>query len=222
MREIGKLIFKGRITFVFAFFYVVVNAFIWAQNGYVYPPSKVSPLWTSWFNPTEDWGKTSFIQGVLTNFFLVLGAIAFAEYYARIHQQKIIYGYLSVDVIFVIGVSSTYIVSWVNFPYLGYYNSGSSILAFTFILTYCVYFWLNLFHYIAIKKNGPLTKKMFVFTLLPCILYLFGLSPYYLGNKFHYIGLEVFFLLLVITLPLEYLFYQITNKKIAGQEIPRL
>ncbi len=200
-----------RISIIFTFFYIGVNGIVLLVNGFKYPVNPLFTFLTSWFNLSEDYSFSSFYVGFSLNFLVPLSIIATYEYYLMSTSLRDKYYFVNVYVSFVFGVIATYILSaynWVKFHYPG---SGSSILAFGFLILFIFYFCVNLsFSYdkklerrksieeLGIKKTNLIIKIMSVITAIS--LYCFSYLLFIFQNKswgLHVDGLIIFILLVL-------------------------
>lgn len=195
-----------KIAIVFTFFYVVVNGIDLLVNGFKYPTTPLFTFLTAWFNLSEDYSSRSFYVGFLYNFIPPLICIIIYEIYLMRQPIKEKLYFVNVEVVFTLGVFSTYVVSAVTWKVYHYPGSGSSILGFTLLMLVIFYSWLNVMLLVKmklekwrLKKEIHIKKKEFKYNILmvifviglysfPFLLYIINNSSWYL----HVLGFIIF------------------------------
>lgn len=200
-----------KIAIVFTFFYVVVNGIDLLVNGFKYPTTPLFTFLTAWFNLSEDYSYSSFYVGFLSNFIPPLICIIIYEIYLmRLPIKEKLY-FVNVEVVFTLGVFSTYVVSAVTWQVFHYPGSGSSILGFTLLMLVIFYSWVNVRFLVkmklekwSLKKEIHIKKEEFKYNILMVIfvgLYSFPFLLYIINNSswiFHVFGFIIFIVFVFI------------------------
>lgn len=198
---------KWRITSIFGFFYVVVNLIFYVINGNIYPTGHLYTFLTTWFNWSENWDYTSVRYGFLENFGLPFFFVLMAEYYSRNIQQQQTKNYLSIDAIFAVGVIATYIMTGLDWYFVssnvaGQYalGSGSSVVAFTFFVSYLLILLIDSLILVRTHSFGNVVLKsitlLLTFVLIGSLSLIGSIQDFSKSN--HLVGLAVFCLFVLV------------------------
>ncbi len=195
-----------RISIIFTFFYIGVNGLILLINEFKYPTAPLFTFLTAWFNISEDYSYSSFYVGFLSNFVPPLICIIIYEIYLMRQPIKEKLYFVNVEVVFTLGVFSTYVVSAVTWKVYHYPGSGSSILGFTLLMLVIFYVLVNVRFLFkmklekwSLKKEIHIKKEEFKSNILMVIfaigLYSFLFLQYIISNSswyLHVLGFIIF------------------------------
>lgn len=200
-----------KISIIFTFFYLGVNGIILLINGFKYPTAPLFTFLTAWFNLSEDYSSPSFYLGFLFNFVPPLICIIIYETYLMRQPIKEKLYFVNVEVVFTLGVFTTYVVSAVTWKVYHYPGSGSSILGFTLLMLVIFYTWVNVrllgkmkLEKWRLKKEIHIKKKEFMYNILMVIfvgLYSFPFLLYIINNSswnFRVLGFILFIVFVLI------------------------
>ena len=195
-----------KVSMIFTFFYVGVNGLILLINGFKYPTAPLFTFLTAWFNLSEDYSYSSFYLGFLFNFIPPLICIIMYEIYLMRQPIKEKLYFVNVEVVFTLGVFSTYVVSAVTWKVYHYPGSGSSILGFTLSMLFIFYFSVSLSYNPKRNLNRRRLRKeinikkdefnlMIIKVILFIVLSIISFSIYIINNSswyLHVLGFIIF------------------------------
>ncbi len=217
-----------KISIIFTFFYVGVNGIVLLVNGFKYPANPLFTFLTSWFNLSEDYNYSSFLDGFASNFIPLLIPLIVYEFYLMRQPIKEKLYFINADVAFTFGVISTYFISaftWIVFHYPG---SGSSILGFALSMLVIFYLSIDLSYNhrknlekMRLKKEIDIKREKFyniLIVIFPIVLYTIVASIYILNNRYwflHVLGFMTFIILVIIFKLCSFLFIKLgyTNRR---------
>lgn len=205
---VSKIIKRWWIPISFVLFYTVGNGLIYVFYQFSYPSGNLVTFLTCWFNPSENWivsGKKTFGIEVFLNFIFVAFILFLATVYSFI-QPGYTKKYATIGSIYLCGIGATYITSGLEWYFSGQSGSGTSILAFSFDLTFNVMLAFDVFNIkpiLRFKRREGSFKLVLIWIVVAALFVIMLSVSYvevldYISEKYyvHFIGLGVYTMLL--------------------------